>query len=108
MPEPTETLTLLVIAIPLFILVHLLITYLETGSIPSFRRQLFWVKRTQPGSDIEFRAEVKSDVDKKRSYKTSQKPMKFPGRSKAWALYELDQLKQSNDPHVTDASRIFF
>ena len=46
MGEATETLTLLLCAIPLFIVIHLLITYFETGSLPSFRREPCSVKET--------------------------------------------------------------
>ena len=53
MTPTTETLTLLIIATPMFLLVHLLTTYLETGTIPDLRQPLVWLK--QPLADQENR-----------------------------------------------------
>ena len=108
MAQQAETLTLLVIAIPLFILVHFFITYLETGSIPSLRRQFFWVKRTPTGHNIDSKVEVKLVGEKENSTEKFNDVPGVTGMTKEMAFHELDRLIFSHNPKVIIANRYFF
>ena len=68
MPHATETLTLLIIATPLFLFVYLLTTYLETGTVPDLRQKFHRRKKPKQAQvskatlDLKARLEANGNV----------------------------------------------